>query len=56
MCLTRFVQYFMHRINLFVASNLDKPGYEPNIDEFASDLIKLAFMNAVCLFFIPVGF
>ena len=53
-CLTRFVQYFMHRINTFEASKINEEGYEPDLIGICNDLLRLTFINQSLFFFFPV--
>jgi len=53
-CVSKFVKYFIHRLNMFTVEKLNIEGYEPDLRETASDLIRLSFMNQLLFLIIPV--
>lgn len=51
----RFVQYFIHRIRIFVAQHYRDPAYEPPMLEIAQDLVSITFYQQLLVLYLPVS-
>ena len=53
-CATRFVKFFLHRLNFLQKENVDDPDFQPPIDEIHNDLLQVSFMSEFMILFLPV--
>ena len=51
----RFVQYFIHRIRVFVAQKYLDPKFEPPTMDIASDLVSITIYQQLIVLYIPVS-
>ena len=54
MSVNRFVQYFIHRVRIFVAQRYKDDDFEPPIDDISQDLIGITFYQQMLVLYVPV--